>query len=41
MIAGGGEQMTLRLVVNLANACNIVDGDIAEVRHKLAGLRGH
>jgi len=41
MIAGGGEQMTLRAVANLADACNIVDGDIAEVRHKLAVLRGH
>ena len=41
MIAGGGEQMTLRAVANLADACNIVDGDVAEVRHKLAVLRGH
>src|SRR5258708_36263331 len=41
MIAGAGEQMTLRAVARLADACNIVDGDIAEVRHKLAVLRGH
>jgi alkanesulfonate monooxygenase SsuD/methylene tetrahydromethanopterin reductase-like flavin-dependent oxidoreductase (luciferase family) len=41
MIAGGGEQMTLRAVARLADACNIVDGDIAEVRYKLAVLRGH
>jgi len=41
MIAGGGEQMTLRAVARLADACNIVDGDIAEIRHKLAVLRGH
>jgi F420-dependent oxidoreductase-like protein len=41
MIAGGGEQMTLRAVARLADACNIVGGDIAEVRHKLAVLRGH
>jgi F420-dependent oxidoreductase-like protein len=41
MIAGGGEQMTLRVVARLADACNIVDGDVAEVRHKLAVLRGH
>jgi hypothetical protein len=27
--------MTLRAVARLADACNIVDGDIAEVRHKL------
>src|SRR3989454_7069708 len=32
MIAGGGEQMTLRAVARLADACNIVGGDIAEVR---------
>jgi alkanesulfonate monooxygenase SsuD/methylene tetrahydromethanopterin reductase-like flavin-dependent oxidoreductase (luciferase family) len=38
---GGGEQMTLRAVARLADACNIVGGDIAEVRHKLAVLRGH
>jgi alkanesulfonate monooxygenase SsuD/methylene tetrahydromethanopterin reductase-like flavin-dependent oxidoreductase (luciferase family) len=41
MIAGGGERMTLRAVARLADACNIVGGDIAEVRHKLAVLRGH
>jgi alkanesulfonate monooxygenase SsuD/methylene tetrahydromethanopterin reductase-like flavin-dependent oxidoreductase (luciferase family) len=41
MIAAGGEQMTLPAVARLADACNIVEGDIAEVRHKLAVLRGH
>jgi len=41
MIAGGGEQMTLRAVARLADACNMVRGDIAELRHKLAVLRGH
>jgi alkanesulfonate monooxygenase SsuD/methylene tetrahydromethanopterin reductase-like flavin-dependent oxidoreductase (luciferase family) len=41
MIAGGGEQMTLRAVARLADACNIVDGDVAEVRHKLEVLRRH
>jgi alkanesulfonate monooxygenase SsuD/methylene tetrahydromethanopterin reductase-like flavin-dependent oxidoreductase (luciferase family) len=35
--AGGGEQMTLCTVARLAEACNIVDGDIAEVRHRLCG----
>src|SRR5437879_8966525 len=29
--AGGGEQMTLRAVARLADAGNIVDGDVAEV----------
>jgi F420-dependent oxidoreductase-like protein len=41
MIAGAGEQMTLRAVARLADACNIVGGDIAEIRHKLSVLRGH
>jgi F420-dependent oxidoreductase-like protein len=41
MIAGGGEQMTLRAVARLADACNLVRGDIAEARHKLAILRRH
>ncbi len=41
MIAGGGEQMTLRAVARLADGCNIVDGDVAEVRHKLDVLRRH
>jgi F420-dependent oxidoreductase-like protein len=45
MIAGGGEQMTLRAVARLADACNIVgdmaEVDIAEVQRKLAVLRGH
>ena len=41
LIAGGGEQLTLRAVARLADACNIVDGDLAEVRHKLAVLRRH
>jgi len=40
MIAGGGEQLTLRAVARLADACN-VQGDVATVRHKLAVLRGH
>jgi alkanesulfonate monooxygenase SsuD/methylene tetrahydromethanopterin reductase-like flavin-dependent oxidoreductase (luciferase family) len=41
LIAGSGEQLTLRAVARLADACNFVDADIAEVRHKLAVLRGH
>jgi alkanesulfonate monooxygenase SsuD/methylene tetrahydromethanopterin reductase-like flavin-dependent oxidoreductase (luciferase family) len=28
-------------IARLADACNFVDGDIAEIRHKLAVLRGH
>jgi F420-dependent oxidoreductase-like protein len=41
LIAGSGEQLTLRAVARLADACNFVDADIAEVRHKLAVLREH
>ena len=41
MIAGGGEQLTLRAVARLADACNIVSGDAAEIRKKLSVLRGH
>jgi alkanesulfonate monooxygenase SsuD/methylene tetrahydromethanopterin reductase-like flavin-dependent oxidoreductase (luciferase family) len=41
LIAGAGEQMTLRAVARLADACNIVDGDLAEVRRKLSVLRRH
>src|SRR5262245_55904724 len=41
MIAGGGEQLTLRAVARLADACNLTGGDVAEVRSKLAVLRGH
>ena len=40
MIAGGGEQLTLRAVARLADACN-VGGDPETVKHKLAILRGH
>jgi F420-dependent oxidoreductase-like protein len=40
MIAGGGEQLTLRAVARLADACNL-GGDPEMVRHKLAVLRSH
>ncbi len=41
MIAGGGEQMTLRAVARLADACNLVREEPAAVKHKLAVLRNH
>jgi alkanesulfonate monooxygenase SsuD/methylene tetrahydromethanopterin reductase-like flavin-dependent oxidoreductase (luciferase family) len=41
MIAGGGEQMTLRAVARLADACNIVGGEPAEVKYKFDVLRRH
>jgi F420-dependent oxidoreductase-like protein len=40
MIAGGGEQLTLRAVARLADACN-VSGDPEMARHKLEILRAH
>jgi F420-dependent oxidoreductase-like protein len=40
MIAGGGEQLTLRVVARLGDACNVF-GDPAEVKHKFDVLRGH
>jgi F420-dependent oxidoreductase-like protein len=40
LIAGGGEQLTLRAVARLADACNI-GGNADMVRHKLSVLRGH
>jgi F420-dependent oxidoreductase-like protein len=40
MIAGGGEQLTLRAVARLADACN-VGGEPEGVRHKLDVLRSH
>jgi len=40
MIAGGGEQLTLRAVARLADTCN-VGGEPEGVRHKLDVLRRH
>jgi F420-dependent oxidoreductase-like protein len=39
-IGGGGEQVTLRLVAQYGNACN-VGGDPATLRHKFGVLREH
>ena len=39
-IGGGGERVTLKLVAQYGDACN-VGGDLATVRHKLAVLREH
>jgi alkanesulfonate monooxygenase SsuD/methylene tetrahydromethanopterin reductase-like flavin-dependent oxidoreductase (luciferase family) len=41
MIAGGGEQLTLRAVARQADACNFVDLDPTQVKHKLDVLRRH
>jgi len=40
MIAGGGEQLTLRVVARLGDACNVF-GDPTEVKHKYDILRQH
>jgi F420-dependent oxidoreductase-like protein len=40
MIAGGGEQLTLRVVARLADACN-VGGEPEDVKRKFAILRRH
>ena len=40
MIGGGGEQKTLRLVAQYADACNVFGGPVA-IHHKYEVLRGH
>lgn len=40
-IGGGGEQVTLKLVAQYANACNVGGGDPAVIRQKLEVLKGH
>ena len=40
-IGGGGEQVTLKLVAQYGDACNVGGGDPELIRHKLDVLRGH
>jgi F420-dependent oxidoreductase-like protein len=40
-IAGGGEQVTLKLVAQYGDGCNLGGTDLDVVRHKLDVLRGH
>jgi F420-dependent oxidoreductase-like protein len=40
LIAGGGEQVTLKLVAQYGDACN-VNGDLATIEHKFAVLKQH
>ena len=41
LVAGGGEKRTLDLVARYGDACNVVAGDPADVRHKFDVLSGH
>ena len=40
LIGGGGEKVTLRLVAQYGDACNVL-GDLETIRHKLAVLKTH
>ena len=40
LIGGGGEKVTLRMVAQYGDACN-VGGDIATIKHKFAVLKRH
>jgi F420-dependent oxidoreductase-like protein len=40
LIAGGGEMVTLKLVAQYGDACNIV-GDVPTIKHKFAVLKRH
>ncbi|HYH12664.1 MAG TPA: LLM class F420-dependent oxidoreductase [Thermomicrobiales bacterium] len=40
-IGGGGEQVTLRLVAQYGDACNVGGGNAETIRHKLEVLQGH
>ncbi|WP_067500716.1 LLM class F420-dependent oxidoreductase [Actinoplanes sp. TFC3] len=40
-LGGGGEKVTLKLVAQYADACNVGGSDPEVIRHKLAVLKGH
>src|SRR5215472_3436206 len=40
LIGGGGEQVTLKLVAQYADACNVL-GDLETIKHKFAVLKDH
>ena len=41
LIGGGGEKVTLKLVAQYADACNVSDSDVPVVEHKFAVLKKH
>jgi alkanesulfonate monooxygenase SsuD/methylene tetrahydromethanopterin reductase-like flavin-dependent oxidoreductase (luciferase family) len=41
LLIGGGEQMTLKLVAQYGDACNVGVGDLATIEHKFAVLKRH
>jgi F420-dependent oxidoreductase-like protein len=41
LIGGGGEKVTLKLVAQYADACNVGGGDIQTTRHKLDVIKMH
>jgi len=41
LIGGGGEKVTLKLVAQYADACNLGGGDIPTIRHKLDVIKMH
>jgi F420-dependent oxidoreductase-like protein len=41
LIGGGGEKVTLKLVAKYADACEVIGGDLATLKHKYAVLKAH
>ena len=41
LIGGGGEKVTLKLVAQYGDACNVGGGDIETIKRKLAILKDH
>lgn len=41
LIGGGGEKVTLKLVAQYADACNVGGGDVQAIRHKLDVIKMH
>ncbi len=41
LIGGGGEKVTLKLVAQYGDACNVIGGDLATIKHKFAVIKQH